>query len=209
MSERTGLARIEKRAWLRVFEDGIWDIAVGLVLLGFGLSIWAGLPYLAGVFPAVSVPLIQSFKRRIDGPRIGHVAFGRRRRVQSRRVSWILTALVAFGAVFFVLTGWAVGRSEAPAFVGWFRVHFEAMLGVIWGSALAAAGWSVGFRRFYVHGFLVFAALLGSDLAPGHALGVALTAAGGAITGVGIFFLIRFLRRYPRVAEPIPQESDG
>ena len=72
---------LERRAWRSVFQDGLWDIALGIMFLGVGLSTtlglgrgWTYLEYAAAM--ALSIALIRIGKQRITLPRLGWVRFG-------------------------------------------------------------------------------------------------------------------------------------
>ena len=40
MTQNINLKALEKKAWRSVFQDGLWDIFLGLLLMAFGLSAW-------------------------------------------------------------------------------------------------------------------------------------------------------------------------
>jgi hypothetical protein len=201
----TSLRDIERRAWLRTFEHGLWDIAIGLLLLSFGASILSGIYWMAAVWVPLAVPGLRDLARRLVVPRLGYVTFNARRERSTTRVSILLAALAVAGLGMFLVSSWST-RADAPAVVVWAQAHALVVIGLIWGGALAAAGWTTDYPRLYVYGVLLFAALLGSDLGLGYNMGHALTVTGGAITLVGGALLVRFVRRYPRHPE---EEIEG
>lgn len=207
MIDRPGLKEIEKRVWLRTFEHGLWDIAIGALLLGFGASILFNLAGLSAVWVAF-LPLILGLGRRIVVPRIGHATFKKRRQRSKTRIQLVLFVLALAGAGMFLFTSWST-QAGAPEWVGWVRSHFLIVIGLIWGGALAVGGWAVDLPRLYAYGVLVFATLLGSDLSAGYNLGHALIAVGGLIALVGVILFVRFVRRYPRYPEPTAGTPDG
>lgn len=199
MRSPDGLAGIENRAWLRVFEDGLWDIGIGLILVGFGLPVLFDFPYVAAIGPVLAIVLLQDVKRRLIEPRIGRVRFAPRRQQQAKRIRVLLAVLVVLGGVVLAFMTWVL-REAAPGWAVWIGGHFVAVLGLIWGAAMALAGWAVEFRRLYVYGLLVVGSLLASDISAGYSLGLALSAVGAVILAVGTFLLVRFLHRYPRLS---------
>jgi len=71
-------------------------------------------------------------------------------------------------------------------------------------------GWIADFRRLYLYGFFLFAALLAVDRIPtGFHLGHGLVAVGGLIALVGACLFVRFLRGYPRHPEPVEGTDDA
>ena len=200
------LRRIERRAWLRTFEHGFWDLAIGLLLLSFGLSILTGLPWLAGAIIPVLLPAFQAVGRRFLAPRIGHATFRKRRQKSVRRVSLVLSALVIAGVGMFAVMAWSTSGST-PSWVGWIRLHSVLVIGLIWGGALAIGAWAVDLPRLYGYGVALFAALVMSDWVRGYHLGYALVSVGGFIAILAAALLARFVLRYPR--RPIdPMEGD-
>ena len=202
MKHRPGLREIERKAWLRTFEHGLWDIAIGLVLLSFGASILTEYYWLSPIWVAALVPSMRDLARRVIVPRIGHVTFKKRRQRSTARIQLVLFVLALAGGGMFLFTAWST-RGTAPEWVGWVRSHFLIVIGLIWGGALVAGGWAADFPRLHAYGALVFLTLLGSDLSAGYNLGHALIAVGALIALIGAGLFVRFVRRYPR------QPSDG
>ncbi len=209
MKDRAGLREIEKRVWLRTFEHGLWDIAIGLLLLSFGLSIVTGFYWLSPIWVAIALPSMRDLARRLIVPRIGHATFKKRRQRSITRVVGILSVLALAGGGMLAFTNLAT-RDTAPQWMSWVRSHFVIVIGLIWGGALAVAGWAVDLPRLYAYGTLLFAALVAVDLSTtGYHLGHALIGVGGLIALVGIVLFVRFIRRYPRHPAPIGSEADA
>ena len=192
-----GLQQIEKRAWLRMFEHGLWDIGIGLLLISFAGAILTEFYWITPIWVPVALPLMQALGQRLVVPRIGRATFQKRRQRSKTRIQLLLTGLAVAGLGMFLFTSWAT-RSSAPAWVGWFRAHFVVVIGAIWGGALAIGAWAVDVARFYAYAALLFLAVLVSDLTAGYNLGHALLAVGAVVTVAGIVLLIRFIHRYPR-----------
>lgn len=197
MASRQGLQGIEHRSWQRVFEDGIWDIAIGLTLLAFGLSIIIDFAPSAAILVAVLIPSLRQFKRRVAEPRVGRVQFQKPRQRQLKRIPILLSGLVVAGVGsfgFMILSA----QDGLPEWAHLIRDHFVLVIGLIWSGALALAGWFLGVRRLYIYAALLLGALVAVDLAPGYSLGYALVSIGGVIGLVGLALLLRFIRRYPK-----------
>jgi len=196
-----GLREIERRSWLRTFEHGLWDIAVGCLLLAFGVSILTEFYWISAIWVPLAVPGLRDLARRLIVPRLGHVTFRRRRQRSIVRIQIILTVLAVAGLGMFLLTGWST-RAGAPAAVAWLRSHMLVVIGLIWGGALVAAGWAADYPRLYAYGAILFGTLLGSDLGLGYNMGEALVGVGALVAGIGILLLLRFVLRYPRSLGP-------
>ena len=192
-----GLKRIEKRAWLRTFEHGLWDFGIGVMLALFGASILTGYTWLSPVWIPIAIPMMQVVGRKLIAPRIGRVTFRKRRQRSMLRVRLLLTALAVAGLGMFLFTSWST-RPSAPEWVGWFRLHFVVVIGAIWGGALAIGAWAIDVPRLYGYAVLLFGTLFVSDFTPGYNLGHALVVVGGLIALAGVTLFVRFLHRYPQ-----------
>jgi len=105
------LKAIERRAYRATFQDGLWDIFMGLVFVAFGLS-----PVFRSVFGfsdegsmiahvallVVAALLLWSGKKFITVPRIGYVRYNQERRRKLNIVRVVLAMSVAFGVVVFI-----------------------------------------------------------------------------------------------------------
>jgi len=196
MTPRTLLRDIERKAWLQTFEHGLWDIAIGLLWLSIGVSILTGYVWMTPIWVAVALPSLQQSMRRLIVPRIGHVAFRKRRQRSTARITAILTVTALLGVVFFFLTSWST-QANAPRAILWLRSHMLAVIALIWGGALAIAGWAADFPRLFLYGAVLFGVLLGADLGLPYDMGESLLGVGALITAVGLILLLRFHRRYP------------
>ena len=209
MAASQGLKELERRVWLRTFEHGLWDLAIGLLLLSFGAGILMEFYWLSAIVVPVGLPTMRDVARRAIVPRIGHATFRGRRKRSLVHVQLVLAGLAVMGLAMFLFTAFAT-RDAAPQWMSWVRAHFVIVIGLIWGGALAVAGWAVDLPRLYAYGILLFAALVAVDLSTtGYHLGHALIGVGGLIAIVGIILLARFVRRYPRHPEPIDGEVNG
>jgi hypothetical protein len=202
MSSRLALREIEKRAWLRTFEHGMWDIGIGSLFLMFGVSILTAFPALSAIWVAALFPALRELGRKVVVPRVGKAQFRGRRRRANANTTWILAAVAALGLGALLMMLWRTSSGSAPAWIEWATEHFVVLIGLIWGGALVVTAWIVDFPRLYVYGALLFASLLVTDLVRGYHLGTSLSVVGGLILFTGIVLLIRFLRRYPRQDAP-------
>lgn len=205
MSPKPLLREIERKAWLQTFEHGLWDVAVGLLWLSFGVSILTGFAWMTPIWVAVALPSLQQSMRRLIIPRIGHATFKTRRRRSITRITVILTILAALGAVMFFLVSWAT-QPDAPAAIAWLQSHMLAVIALIWGGALVVAGWAADFHRLYGYGLVLFGVLLGSDLGLPYRMGEALLGVGALITVIGVFLFLRFVWRHPRHEGALKEE---
>jgi hypothetical protein len=209
--------KIEKRTVQSFYEDGLSEIALGLIFLllggyffvqrvvpegsplGAALSILFFLVVFSAAFLVYRV--LRILKRRITYPRTGYVAFKKKTRNPKRRAAAAIVGGV-IGASLPVLYG------LSPSF----QALFPAMNGLL----LAVAGLFLALRVDLVRFYVLAAA--------SAAIGVAVTAAGaGDLKGVGIYYglfgavlvtsglaaFIVYLRRSSRPVTDSPEGPDA
>jgi len=121
------LKEIEKKAYRSTFQDGIWDIFLGLLLLNlaFGaLLANSGVSHGLNmtILTALGVLILLAFmtgKKRITVPRMGFVKFGQKRKRKIWKSRLILLLSVFAGLVVFLA---ALAISYYPT--GWPKIVF-------------------------------------------------------------------------------------
>jgi hypothetical protein len=193
MTMDADLKKLERRAFLTFFQDGLWDIFIGLFVLGWGLSMLMDTDYLIGVWFLAFWFIALGLKRWLTYPRIGYARLGQQKtRVVSRLV--IILAVVALaGALMAVLVS---SGSRPQWLMDYFPMLFSGML------ALIVAGIAVwlGAYRFVLHAaFILIAGAVHQWL--GVKWPHTFIAAGALSIIIGLYVLFRFLRRYPRASQ--------
>lgn len=206
------LKEVEKKAYRSTFQDGIWDIFLGLLLmnLAFGaLLANSGISHGLNmtILTALGVLILLAFiagKKRITVPRMGFVKFGpmRKRKIWKSRL--ILLGSVLAGVIVFlaalVISYYPAGR---PKIVFLLPAAWIANSIIVF-SLLA---YYLDCTRLYAYG-LLFALPVPCDIVLKKLLGVNLITITLAISAtvmlfVGILLLTRFLRDYPLPAQEV------
>ena len=194
-SSRVGL---ESRAWRSVFQDGLWDIALGIVFLGVGLSATLRLPrawgyaiYAAAV--VLNLAVLRIGKQRITVPRLGWVMFGPRGKRRRRNAIAILALGVALMASLIPFTMVVRSRPVGPA--AWTPLLSALTVSaVVWAVlSLLAAFWD--FSRLYVHALIIGVSFFAVEWL---GIGWPMLAGSAILLAVGVAYLIRFLKLYPK-----------
>jgi len=212
MTTTADLKDFERRAWRSVFADGLWDIALGCVFLGTGLTMslslsrgWGYLFYAAIVALGIAALLIG--KRRITIPRLGWVRFGPKGQKRRRNVIIVLAVGLILTAALIPLT--VLARSNLP------RVHGPAgtlpVLRILSSLAVSALVWAVlsvmaafwEFPRLYAHALIIAGSFFAVEML---SRGWPLIAGSAIVLAIGVGSLIRFLKAYPK---PAPEAPDG
>jgi hypothetical protein len=180
---------IERKAWQSYHEDGLMDIAFGLLLLlvFVGSSAdsfhWGAIVALLLVGPALALA-----KRLVTAPRLGSVEFGEERRSRKRRVVLVIALLVSATMLVPIVVGGDAWLHEHVTFV-------SAALGIWVFAAFAAVAFWLQLARIYVVGLLFGGAFTATELLNTP---LPLLAAGTIVLISGIARLAAFVRRYPK-----------
>ena len=208
MTEQLDLKSLEKKAWKSFFDDGLWDIYLGLLLGLMGLSgaldktalsedqvmmIYLGLMFL----------VLAAFwlgKKFITAPRIGRVKFKAKKR---RKISAVLFASVIVGLIswWFAASMTNVSPEQRASFKTLFPLIYALNALLVFG----AIAYFTSFERLYFIG-LMFALPVplnqwlydSYEINLDYILFIVPTA---IIVAIGVWYFVRFLKAYPRVQE--------
>ena len=204
MTGLTDLKALERRAFRRFYEDGLFDIFLGLMLgtmaLGAVITEWlgseiSGLLVMFGI-SVVAVVSLTAVRRRLLGSRLGTFKPGPRRQ---HRIGLVRLALLGSVVVGLILFGVAAAGDISI-------VSLELIMPLVWFVnavvVLGAMAYLLDVPRFYLYGFLFGTAmplLIWPDVIWGYRLPPWAALGGPAVivVGIGVFKLTRFLRDYP------------
>ena len=183
------LKQIQRRVYMSYFQDGLWDILLGVFLVCWGLMVTFDFVAVMGGFWLVFYMLILGLKRWLVYPRAGYTKIAEARRHQIK--------MVILGAIVFLL-GLAVipifGVNSRP---DWFSEYFMLMLGGMFTLVIIflAVWWQV--YRWYVYAGVVLLAFMSHQWLDTE-LNLSFFMPGGIIAIYGLVLLVLFLRRYPK-----------
>jgi hypothetical protein len=221
VSEKIDLKELERRAFRSTFQDGLWDIFLGLLLLEMAIgTIAGGLLGDADMSPAslvrimlIIVPwpflvliVFWAGKKFITTPRIGLVKFGPQRNARMKNVRAVLFVSVLLLVIMF-FWGLAAMGNGLPE---WMRgiplplYVWPAQTIIVFGLA----AYFLDVPRFYAYGVLYglpfpvgILLVKNTDLT---VLGSTATTYGvsvGVMILIGVILFVRFVRQYPAPAE--------
>jgi hypothetical protein len=211
MEEQIDLKKLERKVWTSFFEDGIWDIYLGMLLGAMAFGVLLGdvgvrestqmIVYL--LFMCAAILFLWAGKRYITAPRIGRVVYGPKGKARKAKTTIILAVSVLVGLVAFVIAGLSA-KGDLPQ-----SLPVELLIPGIWvGNMIivfSLAAYFLHYNRLYLIGVMfaiavpldiVLMELTNRDLTP-----VAFGVPALIILIVGVFVLARFLRKYPKPTE--------
>ena len=190
--------KIRRRVYMSYFQDGLWDILLGLFLLSWGFTVLFDLSWLPGVAFICLFWLVLGIKRKITYPRTGYS-----RPVEQRKQMMRLIVAGVVILLFGVLLFFMAFTGGAPEFL---YKYFELIFGVILAVVIALIGfwWSV-FRWYGYAGLILVMAVINQWTVLSFSMSFILP--GAAVLIYGVYILTRFIRNNPVIKEETTSEK--
>ena len=216
MSEKISLKEAEKQVFAATFQDGLWDVLIGLFVLAFALApvlsdplgdFWSS-AVLFGTWPLIWA-IIVAIRRYVVAPRVGVVRFGQARIRRLMRFNMVMAGVL----VVALLLGFAsalLHESQLGAVLAWVPM---AALGLMWLVLCSIAAYFLDYPWLYVYGALLLGAtLIGEWLYRTHGVGhhgVPLTfgLSAALAIAVGLVRFARLLRDHPLPGDSANSEA--
>jgi hypothetical protein len=211
MTENLSLRELEKRAYRSTFQDGIWDVFLGIILLNMAISILlpelgftrgniiSDLNVIYIFFLLFGLAFFTLGKKYITVPRMGYVKFGPKRKRNLTKSIVVLSLSVILGLVLFILT--MSGKIPYALRVKFHFVPIIFALNVIIVFSLLA--YFLDFERLYIYAFLyavpfVIGRPLQQIIGYRYMLTTLLFISSSIMIIVGLVFFVRFIKKYPK-----------
>lgn len=184
-----------KETWL-ISEDGLWDICIGLSLLGFGLTISLSHPiWFVGFIMLAYFLVVMAGKEVITRPRMINFTIRDEQLIR-------LAKMIRIGLVFIVLSlaagAFAFLVFDTGTSFNWFPEYGVTILSVFLSVVLFILGYisRAGFRYYFYAGFSLLGIIMFELLYFPKIMFVYTAAIFMTISGLGL--LVRFVTRYPK-----------
>ena len=215
----TDLKTLERDAFRKFYDDGIFDIYLGAMLITMGVAAVLadqmnneGLSMLLmlGLAIAVTVPLLL-WRRHLLRSRLGEFKPGPARRRKISRTRLILLGSVLLGVLAFVVAAIAY-RSDSSVDVAGLVIPLLWILNSM--IVFGAMAYLLDVPRFYIHGVIIGFAmpiliwpdvLWDTQVPPWLAFG----GPGLVVAAIGFYKLIHFLRAYPALETEVAADGEA
>jgi len=201
MTQAINLKELEKKAWTSRFESGIPDIGIGLILVVTTICqiFNESSPYLYPLFIVPALFMIVA-KKYIIAPRLGLVKFSKKRTRKTNRFIFIMTTLLVF-LVTLTLTAGSGFIPELP--ITEIINNKGAIVGAIVFIIPCSIAYFWNWDRMYFYAVLYTLSFALNELTIADTGVIASGAYAWLISGmimivIGVVYLVRFLRRYPK-----------
>ena len=194
MSYELDMKEIERKAYRLYSEDGLVDIAIGAVILLWGVFLVTEPSGLIGMLGLLAFAIWYLGKRFITIPRIGMIQSSQKMEKKSRN---LIITLFVLGVI--ALGGVSIG----VIFLGKPPINFSlSILGLVIAAGVSVLAYLVNASRLYAYAFLLFAAFTGGEILSQtittiDAFALSVIIAGALILLSGLVLLVRFMRKYP------------
>lgn len=197
MKAKFDLKKIERNTYLIYHQDGLWDIFVGLIFLGYGICVAYGFTSIAVIIPATLaafIPNLIFLKKKFTQPRLGYVVPGPERKNKEARKKRLLVVVGIFSFLAGVVNFLAF--TVDSAWITWIKdlelIPFGAVLSLI---ALSIA------IIYFIKRFIVYAIIILATFVIGHLMEIVFPAyfifLGVVFLVVGLYYLVNFIKKYP------------
>ena len=211
MTSNIDLQALERQAFRSNYEDGLWDILLGLLLaqMMFGPILyragWSPILILGILFGFVTVVLIafKMAKRHLVMPRAGLAHFGFERNRKKKRMSIIYSIAIVLGVVALAAAVFIYQAAANQAPISWATGGLLAMMGLFLVTAVTIFSLMANYLdypRAYLYGWffgLAFPLNIFVDELFGVTFPVGSLLFSFIMVLIGIVLFIRFLNTHP------------
>jgi hypothetical protein len=208
MSNQINLKALERKAFRSTYEDGLWDIYWGLIVICMAFFVYrpaTGYSPLNIILTMctfiVAYALLWAAKKFITLPRMGQVRFGAVRKQKARTLAIILGVFVIVQGGIVLLTALSWRNPELAAKINSFlpagsmeRLMVATVGSLFVGPSLIVIAYFSDFLRGYYISILMALAVFLMILLNQPVYPVII---GGVIIVPGVVLLVQFLRKYP------------
>jgi hypothetical protein len=202
MQNSLNLKEAERKAFRVTFQDGLWDMFIGLMLLQFAIAPlltdlgWGDFWSSFALLPVYLLALLglRFVKNTVTLPRAGLVKYHEQRVKKVSKLTTVMTIILflglIFGLIFFV----------ADNINDWFfPIAFSAIALI----CFSTAAYYLDFPRLYAYGMLTALSPLAGQIlyetwgASHHGFPITFGISSAVMIAIGICLFIRFLLAYP------------
>jgi hypothetical protein len=184
----------QDRNYMLYHRDGLMDIFIGFVILGFGLSILTEMTYMAGISVVILLPLWYSLRRSLVYPRVGEIEVTSSMRLRMTLVVFFLSGLLLFGVVLGLFM-YTKSDLVPTGLITWLRANFDLFFGAFMAGVISFTAVLLKTHRLHLYSIITIATFVTVNLLGLH-LWVGMVTVGGLVLLGGVIVLISFLLTY-------------
>ena len=205
MEENIDLKELEKQAYTSIFQDGLLDIFIGLIVIGWitnSLGDFFDTSFVITIlfsYYIVAGLIIILLKRLFSVPRMGRAKFGPTRKLNVKR--FFIFSVINTAILVILLLLPYIGLFHGVRVEGYFFALIISTL-FIW-LPLSILAFFIKFNRLYIYaiigGVAFFISEILRDYIPDFLSScIVFGVSGGIIFSIGLRIFLKFLKKYPK-----------
>lgn len=218
MSPEISLKEAERRAFrLSTSQDGLYDTFLGLFFVLMSAVAWLdenGLRTPWNVILVEGIALlillgVLAVKKFIVAPRVGRVRYGPERKARLKRLSIAMGLIFLLTVALLITTVLAIRRGpllDSPPDWGLELDPVDTAAGIFILAIFSLIGYMNDYPRLYLYGALLGLGYITSTYLQdqtGMAFYWPWAFVGALVVVIGLITFVRFLRKFPELAEPV------
>lgn len=197
MSEKQKFTPQERAPYMAYFQDGLWDILLGSLLLVMGLSFLSDEFYVLALLLILVAPFMWEAKQRITVPRLPPMRYSTAQFAKEERRKGVILVAAGFVLMLGILLFTAVNNN--PLFASQVWQLDGVPLGILLACGVGLVGYVYRELTWAVYAFLLMALTLAS-WGFGLSFPGCVLLAGLLIFISGLSLFSRFLHQHPPIA---------
>jgi len=195
------LKELERRAFRSYYQDGLWDMYLGtLLVVNFAaaaffshLQEWAFIAVYSLLLGCACF-LFWAGKKWITVPRLGEVHFGAARKTRKKWMGLLLGVALLVNAALVVFTWLMRDNPGLVSFWEWFGSWLAWGIGAWVALIIILIGYFSDFQRLMVYGIFFGAAFTAAER---WGTPYGFLAIGSVMILIGLVYFVRFLQKHP------------
>lgn len=204
MNENLNLNQLEKKTASLIYQDGIFDMTLGLALIVFGIAyklneVWPETKivlFMLGLYAIIATPLFL-IQVLVTKPRLGVVKYSTQRKRKQMAMIVAAASLLIANIVAFILITTGVFQFSGDVYL------MAVIFGLVPFLAFIIMAYLLDFKRLYLIGALFSIGIFLLNLFAIQNLDligtVTIIGLGIGIMAIGAVYLVLFLKKYPKI----------
>lgn len=188
MDKKDGMEGIEARLFASYFQDGMWDIMIGWMMVVTALRSFIG-HWSVSFLMFAGILLVFFVRKYVTMKRIGYAKFGTARRMKRKKILFIIVGANLLTLLILIFT--IFGTGFAPDLWG-FAIAVTVLI------IFSAVAYMMNYPRFFLWGVLFSGGIILNEIS-GEEIGKFIfLVLGSVVIIIGSIYFMIFLRKYPR-----------
>lgn len=188
MGKKDGMEGIEARLFASYFQDGMWDIMIGWMMIVTALRSFVD-HWMVSFLIFAGIILAYFVRKYVTMKRIGYAKFGTERRTKRKRLLFLVIGANLLTLLILIVT--LLGFGSASNIFG-FAIVVTILI------IFSAVAYSFYYPRFFLWGVMFSGGILISEILGMDVGKYVFLLLGTVVTMIGIIYFMIFLKKYSK-----------